>query len=114
VAPVQAISSVKPSDGKTDVPRGDAIEVVFSEDMDEAPSKVPGSFTRTKQGSASPVVGRPPSYDSATKLATLKPSQDLDSLSSYVAVLKSGADGVKTLDGNPLTANKTWSFNTEQ
>ena len=64
VTSVQAISSIKPSDSETDVPTTDSIEVIFSEDIDEASLKVPGSFTLTKESSVTPVVA-PPSYDPA-------------------------------------------------
>jgi hypothetical protein len=36
----------------------------------------------------------------------------LEAGATYTATVKSGANGVKDLAGNPLTADKTWSFST--
>ncbi len=52
------------------------------------------------------------SYDSASKKVTLKPSLALTSYTSYTATVKGGTSGAKDLAGNPLAADKVWSFTT--
>ena len=52
------------------------------------------------------------SYDAATKKATLDPTADLEPSATYTATIKGGSGGVKDLAGNPLGADKTWSFTT--
>lgn len=52
------------------------------------------------------------SYDSASKKATLKPSATLRSYWKYTVTIKGGSSGAKDLAGNPLAADKVWSFYT--
>jgi hypothetical protein len=108
VAPT--VSSVVPADGATDVEVTASAEATFSESMD--PNTISTTtFTLTKQG-ASDALAAQVSYDAATKKAILHPSVDLEAGSTYTATLKGGAMGVKDLAGNPLGADKTWSFST--
>ncbi|CAA9285220.1 MAG: hypothetical protein AVDCRST_MAG93-3475, partial [uncultured Chloroflexia bacterium] len=48
----------------------------------------------------------------ATKRATLNPSANLVDGATYTATVKGGAGGAKDLAGNPLAADKVWSFTT--
>jgi hypothetical protein len=108
VAPT--VSAVAPTEGTTDVAVTANTEATFSEAMD--PATITGStFTLLKQGATTPVEAQV-SYDSATKKATLDPSVDLEAGATYTVTLKGGASGVKDLAGNPLTADKSWSFST--
>jgi hypothetical protein len=108
VAPT--VSGVAPADATTDVAATANVEATFSEAMD--PTTISGStFTLLKQGSSQPVAATV-SYDSANKKATLDPSTDLDPQATYTATVKGGTDGVKDLAGNPLAADKSWSFST--
>lgn len=52
------------------------------------------------------------SYDSASKKVTLKPSATLRSYWKYTATIKGGSGGAKDLAGNPLAADKAWTFYT--
>src|SRR5215210_3058633 len=108
VAPT--VSGVAPAEGATDVAVTANAEVTFSEDMD--PSTISTTtFTLTKQGASQPLTAQV-SYDAATKRATLDPNADLDPSTTYLATLKGGPTGVKDLAGNPLGADKAWSFST--
>jgi len=105
-----AVEGVTPQDGATDVALADNTEATFSEAMDS--STINGStFTLTKQGASQPVVAQV-SYDSATKKATLDPGADLEAGATFTVTLKGGTSGIKDVAGNPLTADKSWSFST--
>jgi hypothetical protein len=107
-APV--VDNVTPANGATDVAPRSNVEATFSEAMD--PTTISGStFTLLKQGATTPVATAV-SYDSANKKATLDPNADLDPSATYTATVKGGASGVKDLAGNPLAADKSWSFST--
>jgi large repetitive protein len=67
------------------------------------------TITLTKQGATTPVVATV-SYDGASKKATLNPIANLEAGATYTATNKGGAGGVKDLAGNPLGADKGWSF----
>jgi acid phosphatase type 7 len=104
------VSSVAPTDGASDVAATSNASVSFSEGMD--PNTISTStFTLLKQGATTPVTAQV-SYDAATKKATLDPNADLEPSTTYLATLKGGATGAKDLAGNPLVADKTWSFST--
>src|SRR5215211_1269702 len=108
VAPT--VSGVAPADGTTDVAATANVEATFSEAMD--PTTISGStFTLLKQGTTTPVAAAV-SYDSANNKAKLDPNANLDPSATYTATLKGGAGGVKDLAGNPLAADKSWSFST--
>jgi hypothetical protein len=59
--------------------------------------------------SLTPSIAGVVSYDAATFTATFTPSATLASGTTYTATITTG---VKDLSGNPMTANKTWSFTT--
>src|SRR5215212_8435220 len=104
------VSTVAPASGATGVATTANVEATFSEAMDA--STISGStFTLTKQGSTQPVAAQV-SYDVATKKATLNPTADLEAGTTYTASIRGGASGVKDLAGNPLGADKAWSFTT--
>jgi hypothetical protein len=108
VAP--AVSVVAPTGGTTDVAVTANAEATFSEAMD--PNTISAStVTLTKQGSTHPIAAAV-SYDGPTKKAKLDPSAELEAGATYTATVKGGAMGVKDLAGNPLGADKTWSFGT--
>src|SRR5690606_16064492 len=52
------------------------------------------------------------SYNPSMRTATLDPSDLLATQSSYTAILKGGGGGIKDISGNPLAADYTWSFTT--
>jgi hypothetical protein len=49
---------------------------------------------------------------SSESVATLNPSADLASNTTYKVVVVSGSSGVKDVNGNALSANKSWTFTT--
>jgi hypothetical protein len=103
VAPT--VSAVAPTGGTTDVAVTANAEATFSEAISAS------TFTLTKQGSTQPIAAAV-SYDGSTKKATLDPNADLEAGATYTATLKGGAMGAKDPAGNPLEADKTWSFST--
>ena len=104
------VSGVGPTEGATDVAATTNVDATFSEAMD--PNTISTTaFTLTKQGSTQPIAAAV-SYDGPTKKATLDPNVDLEAGATYTTTVKGGATGVKDLAGNPLGADKTWSFGT--
>ena len=108
VAPT--VSGVVPTEGATGVSATANTEATFSEGMDPA-TITSSSFTLTKQGASQPLTAQV-SYDAPTRKATLNPTADLEASTTYTATIKGGSGGVKDLAGNPLGADKTWSFTT--
>jgi len=105
------VRGVAPQEGATGVVVGANAEATFSEAMD--PATVSSStFTLTKQGTTQPLTAQV-SYDAATRKATLNPTADLEAGTSYTATIKGGSGGVRDLAGNPLAADKIWSFTME-
>jgi hypothetical protein len=109
------VSSVSPADQTQNVDPNTNVEATFFEDMDAATLTDPNnltSFTLTNQGSSTPVAATV-SYDSATKKATLDPSSNLASNTTYTATIKGGSTGVKDLAGNAIgQEDYTWTFTT--
>ena len=104
-APV--VDSVAPTDGATGVAVADNAEVTFSEAMD-ASTLSPDTFTLVEQGSGMPVASAV-SYDPQARKAVLDPDADLQVDATYTATVETGA---KDAAGNPLGADKVWSFAT--
>ena len=115
-APVSAdttpptVTDVAPADGATGVAGTTNVEATFSEAMDENSVETAGNFTLVKQGTTP--VAATVSYDPATNKATLNPNTDLEAGVTYTATVKGGANGVKDAAGNPLAADKVWTFTT--
>jgi hypothetical protein len=84
------------------------VTATFSEDM-KADTITTGTFTLTRRGASQP-VGATVSYYALSKKAILNPSRDLRAGATYVAKVVGGSSGVQDLAGNPLAANKVWSF----
>lgn len=103
------VTSVSPAVDSDGVSRKTNVEAAFSEEMDA--TTLTGTFVLTKQGSATPLTATV-SYDAVGKKAVLGPSADLEYSTIYTATIKGGAEGAKDLAGNPLAADKVWSFTT--
>ena len=58
------------------------------------------------------VVAAAVTYDAASATATLNPGAALANSTTYTATVRGGSSGVKDSAGNPLAADKTWSFTT--
>lgn len=111
-----------PTAGATGIDPATSVTATFSEAMNEA--TISSSTTGSEGGAtfgtfelrdpSSNLVTATVSYDSATKIATLRPASSLALSTTYTALLKGGATDprVKDLAGNALAANLTWTFTT--
>ncbi|WP_240721594.1 Ig-like domain-containing protein, partial [Pseudarthrobacter sp. NamE5] len=80
----------------------------FSEAMD-ATTITPSTFTLA---GGTTTVSAAVTYNGTDKVATLNPGADLVAGTTYTATIKGGAGGVKDAAGNPLAADKSWTFTT--
>ncbi|MDP9491802.1 MAG: Ig-like domain-containing protein, partial [Actinomycetota bacterium] len=101
------IVSVTPASGATEIGVGSSATATFDEAMNAATIT---SSTFELRNSASALVPATVTFDGLTGVATLTPSAPLAFDSTYTATVKSGAAGVKDLAGNPLAADRVWSF----
>jgi hypothetical protein len=101
------VTETTPAAGATDVERGVQVTARFDEPL--APASVSGStFTlRNAQGGA---VAATVTYDAQTRTAKLAPAAPLATDATYTATLKGGPGGVTDAAGNPIAADKTWTF----
>jgi hypothetical protein len=112
------VTNVLPGNGGSDVPIvGSKVEATFSKAMDA--NTINGStFTLTKPDgpdldtNPDAVSGTVTYSSTANNTATLSPSANLDSSTTYTATVKGGANGVKDSAGNPLSADEVWTFTT--
>ncbi|MDP8952874.1 MAG: S8 family serine peptidase, partial [Actinomycetota bacterium] len=102
------VSGVSPADVATGVEGTANATATFSEDMDPS-TLTTSTITVVKDDGTTTPVDAAVTYDAATKKATLDPSAELEAGAKYVATVKTG---VKDKAGNPLAADKTWSFTT--
>jgi N-acetylneuraminic acid mutarotase len=102
------VNSVSPSEGATNAAVSTNVSAVFSEALDPATVSA-ATFTLMKGGTSS-AVPAVLSYNTSSQTALLDPDSDLDAGSTYTATVKGGPTGVKDLAGNPLAADKVWSF----
>jgi hypothetical protein len=102
------LSGVVPTDGAANVALDANVGANFSEAM-SASTITSASFTLTLGGTP---VSASVSYDPTTKKATLNPNAALQTGKTYTAKVKGGSAGVKDSAGNPMAADKVWSFTT--
>jgi hypothetical protein len=104
------VSSVAPPDGTTGATATANAEATFSEAME--PSSITSStFTLVQKDTGTPIAATV-SYDANTNKATLHPNTALQPGTAYTATLKGGSGGLKDVAGNPLGADRVWSFTT--
>jgi len=101
------VATVTPQSGATGVARTATATATFSESMD--PTTI-NTSTMTLRNSSGTLISAGVTYNGA--IATLTPSAQLASATTYTALIKSGASGVKDLAGNALAADFAWSFTT--
>lgn len=106
------VTSVSPSNGATSVVRTVTVKAKFSEQMDPATLNN-STVTLVPYGTTTPVSATV-TYDAGTRTVSLKPSSTLASYTRYTATVKGGSAGAKDKAGNPLAANKVWSFRTRR
>ncbi len=92
---------VNPADLATNVAVSSAVNATFSEAMD-------GLTLNTASFTVGGVTGTV-AYNAASKIATFTPNSSLAAGTTYTATVTTAA---KDLAGNPLAANKVWTFTT--
>jgi N-acetylglucosamine-6-sulfatase len=97
------VESTLPTTNETGVARTIDIKATFSEDMD-ASTITANTFQLFKKGSTTKIAAAAPTYDAATKTATLNPTNSLQTGVTYKAIVTTGA---KDTLGNPLDQNST-------
>lgn len=105
------VSSVSPSSGATRIAPGTNVTAVFSEAMNAA-SLTTSTVTLVRKGTTTPLTATV-RYDATNRKVILDPDSDLRSSTAYMARIKGGAAGAKDRAGNPLTADKVWTFTTQ-
>ena len=101
------VTAVSPAAAASGVAPGANVQATFSEPMD--PSTITNANFRLVRSGETVAISSVVSYDAGTRTATLNPSVDLSPDTSYTATV---AAGVKDEAGNPLAAEKVWSFMT--
>ena len=108
-ATAPTVTSVTPADLATLVCLQSSVSATFSEAMDPLTINA-GTFTLKLTG---PPLGAAltgtVAYDVPSRVATFTPSSALLASTNYTATVSTGA---KDLAGNPLAANKVWTFTT--
>lgn len=108
VAPT--VVTTVPVDGATSVATSTTVTVTFSEAMNASTISATTFTLKTTIG-GTPVAGVV-SYSAGTNTATFTPTSPLANNISYTATVTGGASGVKDVAGNPLVANKVFTFTT--
>jgi hypothetical protein len=108
-APLLSVTS--PAQGATGVSTAVRPSALFNEAMDASSLNV---STFELRNAASVLVSASVSYNSATRMATLTPTNALSPLTTYTVTLRGGASApvVKDAAGNALAATATWTFTT--
>ena len=101
------VVSTVPADLASGVATNATISATFSESMDPLTINTTTFIVRPTAGGAN--VAGTVAYTAATNTATFTPSSPLAGGTAYTATITTGA---KDAAGNPLAANKTWTFGT--
>ena len=102
------ITAISPANASTLVCLGKVVSATFSEPMDAA--TISGSsFSVTDGGVA---VAGSVSYDAPSQVASFVPAAaaGFTASRSYTVTVVGGSTGVKDLAGNPMAANRVWTF----
>jgi len=106
-ASAPTVTSTVPADTATGVGINQAINATFSTAMDPA-TITTGTFTLAGPGTTTLVTGTV-AYNAASNIATFTPTANLAASALFTATVTTGA---RDLAGNPLAANKVWTFTT--
>jgi len=111
--PLPSVIAANPGDPApgvpaVDTPTGDPVTVVFDGLMDPT-TITAATFTLTDVSSGGTTVPGAVAYDTKSRTATFTPDSPLLTTTTYAARITTG---VRDLAGNPLPANKEWSFST--
>jgi predicted phage tail protein len=105
------VTSSTPAAGATDAGIDTIATVKFSEAMDATSVD---TSTLELRDSANALVPSAVTYDALTATATVKPSSALSVGATYTVRVRGGAGtAVRDTSGNPLAADRTWTFSTE-
>ena len=104
------VTEQAPPSGATDVTATIAVTATFDEQL--APASVSGS-TVTLRDEDGDLVASDVTYDAQSRTVRLKPQSALSNSETYLVRIKGGTGGVTDGVGNPLVADKTWTFTTE-
>ena len=103
------VTEVTPAAGASSVPSTTTVSATFSEDVNAATVT---TSTFELRDPANVLVPATVTYASATHTATLRPTGELASSTTYTAIVRGGSAGVADTAGNPLAASINWSFTT--
>jgi hypothetical protein len=105
------VSAIAPASGATSVSRTVSVTATFNEAMDASTIDTSTFELRDPAGN---LVAATVTYTTSNRRATLAPSASLAARTTFTATVKGGTTDprVKDVAGNPLAANRTWSFTT--
>jgi hypothetical protein len=103
------VTGVSPPNGASGVNAGATVTAIFSEAMESATIT---SSTFVLRGPSGPAVPAAVAYDTGTRVASLDPTDLLLPGTTYNVTVEGGAEGVKDIQGNPMSTDVTWSFTT--
>jgi Bacterial Ig-like domain len=115
-----AVTKTVPGSGATEIARKANIKAYFNHDM-KASTFTSSTFKIRKQGATSWLAATPSvnntisptsTNGNSQSMVTLDPDADLAANTIYQVVIVGGSSGVKDLNGNALSANKSWTFTT--
>jgi fibronectin type 3 domain-containing protein len=104
------VTAFTPAGGATGVNFGTSATAKFNEPMQAA--TITSSTFQLRDASTNPVPATV-TYNATTNIATLNPQNALQFGTTYTLVVKGGSGGAADLAGNPLAADATSSFTTE-
>lgn len=105
------VAAVRPAAGSKGVPVTANIEAIFSKKM-KAGTLNPGTFYLVNRRTGAEVTAAI-RYDSDKRKAILDPRRRLSPGVAYTATVFGGPYGAMTAEGDPLVADKSWSFTTK-
>jgi len=103
------VTAVTPASNSSGVGLGTAVTAVFSAAMNA--STISGT-TFLLVNSSGTAIPNTVTYNASNNTATLTPTANLATSTTYTATVKGGAAGVKDSNGNALAADFVWSFTT--
>ena len=105
------VTATSPAAAATGISRTANITATFSEPMQAASITAASFELRGPTGTLIPAVV---TYNATSRLATLNPSPTLATLTTHTAVVHGGSTGAVVRDaaGNPLAADRSWTFTT--
>ena len=115
-----AVTKTVPNSGATGIAPTANIKAFFNNNI-KASTVTSSTFKIKKEGtttwlgatrSVNNTITPTSTNGSSESMATLNPSADLASNTTYKVVVVGGSSGVKDVNGNALSTNKSWTFTT--